>query len=137
MKTLYLEKRGCDFWHDEKIESDIGNYRVTTTDYTIEGKNRKKYFLEFSLWRNRGHYRTTTKNGKRTLKKPVFEIDIPNGLSINTEFDEKDINGVLCSWRDLKIEKQLHKKMLTYTKKDILRAVNYISKDKYTKIEFV
>lgn len=35
MKTLYLEKRGCNFWDDETVESDILKVvnRISTEQY--------------------------------------------------------------------------------------------------------
>lgn len=128
---LKLEKRGCNFWKDEPIQSDINNYRVVTVE-RIESKNGNFYFLEFCLWRNKGHYRTKTKNNKRELKRPVFEIDLKNGLLINTEYETQ-----AGAFRDCNLEKNLNKKNYTYTKKDILKAVNSFSKLKYTTIEFI
>ena len=129
---LFLEKRGCDFWEDEPIKSDVGNYRVTTTDYNIEGKDGKFYFVSFMLWRNKGHYRTTTKNGKRELKKPVFEIDIENGLAIEPSFNDDE-----GTFLNLTLEKKVNNKNFEYTKQGILSAVNMFSKYKYTSIEFI
>lgn len=133
MKTLFLEKRGCNFCSNEQYKSDINNYRVTTTGEIIEGKDGNKYFLEFCLWKAKGHYRKTTKDGKRTLKKAVWEIDARNTIAINTQYTDK--NGQ--SWANLKIEKEIHEKNLPYTKDGILEAVNTFSKVKYNKIEFV
>ena len=128
---LKLEKRGCNFWKDEPIKSDINTYRVVTAE-RIESKNGNFYLLEFCLWRNKGHYRTKTKNNKRELKKPVFEIDVKNGLCMNTEFETQ--NG---AFRDCNLEKKINQKNYTYNKKDILKAVNSFSKLKFTKIDFI
>ena len=133
MKTLFLEKRGCNFWSDEEYKSDINNYRVTTTDEIIEGKDGNKYFVDFCLWREKGHYRTTTKDGKRTLKKAVWKIDARNTIAIHTQYTDE--NGE--SYANLKIEKEIHEKNLPYTKAGILEAVNTFSKVKYNKIEFI
>lgn len=131
MKTLELEKRGCDFWKDEKLESDCENFRLCTAD-TIKGKDGRNYFLEFALLRNRGHMRKVSKNGKKILKHPVFEIDIKEGLYFTNQYE----NNEGC-WQDAKINQAIWDLNLSYTKKDILKAVNFISKDKYSSIKFI
>ncbi len=133
MKTLKLEKRGCDFWADEPVKSDINNYRVCLADEAIEGKNGKEYFLEFSLWRNRGYHRTTNKRNGQPLKKPVFEVVTPNGLHCSISYNTKDGN----TYADLKLEEEIRTKNYTYTTKNILKIVNTISKHKYNKVIFV
>lgn len=131
MKKLFLEKRGCDFF-TPNLASDVGNYRVTTQTEEIRGKDGNLYFLEFTLWYNRGHYRKISKYGNKELLHPVWEIDIKEALAISTQYtNEKG------SWRNIKLEKELHNLNLTYTQKDILEAVNFISKDKYNKIIFI
>ena len=129
---LLLQKRGCDFWNDEEAQSDISNYRVTTPAETIRGKDGNLYFLEFCLWRNKGHYRTTTKNGQRELKKPVFEIDAKNCLCIHTQYETKE-----GCFANISLEKRINKLNLPYTKQGILEAVNIISKNQYNKIKFI
>ena len=44
-KTLYLEKRGCNFFKNDEINdfSNVGNYRVGSYDYSIKGKDGKTY----------------------------------------------------------------------------------------------
>ena len=86
MKTLYLEKRGCNFWGDEAVESDIGNYRVCTHGEDIQGKDGNMYFLEFSLWRDRKKARTKHKvTGKPLKNVHYYIINIQNNVS-NTYF---------------------------------------------------
>jgi hypothetical protein len=132
MKKLFLEKRGCDFFTPNNLTSDVGNYRVTTRTEEIRGKDGNLYFLEFTLWENRGHYRKISKYGNKELLHPVWEIDIKEALAISTQYtNEKG------SWGNIKLEKELGNLNLTYTQKDILEAVNFISKDKYNKIIFI
>jgi hypothetical protein len=84
------------------------------------------------LWENRGHYRKISKYGNKELLHPVWEIDIKEALAISTQYtNEKG------SWGNIKLEKELGNLNLTYTQKDILEAVNFISKDKYNKIIFI
>lgn len=132
MKTLYLEKRGCDFFTQDNLSSDVGNYRVTTRTEEIRGKDGNLYFLEFTLWRNRGHFRKISKYGNKKLLHPVWEIDIKEALAINTQYSNE-----AGSWGNINLEGELYKLNLTYTQKDILKAVNFLSKDKYSKIIFV
>ena len=66
VKTLYLEKRGCDFFNKDNIVtvSNVGNYRVGTYDYSIIGKDGRKYVIEFT----QGQKRYTRTENKRTGK---------------------------------------------------------------------
>ena len=132
-KTLYLDKRGCPFWDDDKINevSNVGNYRVTTGDYTIKGKDGNTYFLEFSNW-DRYTYRTTNKRTGKPLKHAVKEALLLNALHVNTQF--KNDAG---TWGNLKLESKLHEKPMLYTLENILKIVNEISVDTYDKIEFL
>lgn len=132
-KTLYLEKRGCNFWSDDKINniSDVGNYRVTTTGNKIKGKDGNNYFLEFTNW-DRYTYRTTNKRTGKPLKHEVKEVLLLNSLHVSTEFQNK--NG---TWGNLKLESKLHEKPMLYTIENILKVVNEISVDVYDKIEFL
>lgn len=131
--VLYLKKMGCDFWKDENLKSDIGNYRVRTTGECIRAKNGRVYFLEFSLWRDRKKARYTHKITGKPLKSVQYDIINPEGVSIDTEFT--DDRGY--SWRDIKIENALNEKNYGYTKSDILTIVNEISIDHYNEIIFV
>ena len=74
-KILYLEKRGCDFWNDDELNklSDVGDYRVCTTEANIIGENGKIYFLEFT-GSSRYKYRTENKFTGKPLKKAVKEL---------------------------------------------------------------
>ncbi len=135
MKTLCLEKRGCDF-RDNKIKkmSDVGNYRVGSYDYSIIGKDGRKYILEFGGYEKK-EYQTHTKNGKE-LKKGKLVTVLENALYIDTQFEEERENVNGC-WRNIELEKQLSRKNYTYNLEYILECVNEISIDEYTEIAFI
>ena len=60
------------------------------------------------------------------------EVVLENVLHIDTEFENDK-----GAWRNIQLESELRDMNLTYTKADILKAVNYISCDNYTAIEIV
>lgn len=130
MKTLYLEKRGCNFWDDETVESDIKNYRICTHGEDIHGKDGNMYFLGFSLWRDRKKARTKHKVTGKSLKHVQYDIINKQGLSIGTQYT--DDNG-MC-WRNVALERELNKDNYSYNKADILKVVNKISIEQYDNI---
>lgn len=131
-KTLYLEKRGCNFWNDARIKefSDVGNYRVGVYDYSIHGKDGNDYILEFGSY-NKMKTRYESKTGK-PLKHPKTEILLENALHVDTQHE----NEKGC-WRNCKLELDLNEKNYTFTLENILKAVNDISADEYTAIDFI
>ena len=132
-KILYLEKRGCDFWKDDKlcILSDVGNYRVGSYDYSIKGKDGRDYILEFGHF-DKYTYRKTNKRTNKPLKKEVRELTLENALHIDTQFECEE-----GTFRNLKLETQIYNRNYTYTLENILNVVNEISVDLYTSIEFI
>lgn len=130
--VLFLKKMGLDFWDDEPVKSDINNYRVRTLGETIPGKDGKMYFLEFSLWRDRKQIRYTHKTTGKPLKHAKFDIINRCGMAIDTEYT----NG-RGSWRNCTLEEKINEKNYSYTQADILKAVNEISTNNYTKIIFI
>ena len=132
-KTLTLVKMGCDFFNGDRINqlSDCENYRIETRKNLVKGKDGNEYFLIFGGYDKR-RTRYTNKRTGAQLKRPVDEVVLENALHIDTEFDDE--NG---SWRNCKLESELCEMGLTFTKADILKAVNYISADNYTEIEIV
>lgn len=130
--ALYLECRGCYFWNDDPINnySDVGNYRVCSTEY-IPAKNGRAYFLEFTNY-DRHEIRTTHKITGKPLKHPKIEITVKHALHLSTEFTND--RG---SWGDISLEKTIHDKKLTYTKENILNVVNEISIKQYDEIIFI
>ena len=132
-KTLTLVKMGCDFWSDDRINqlSDCENYRIETRRDLVKGKDGNDYFLSFGGYDKR-RTRYTNKRTGSPLKHPVVEVVLENALHVDTEFDNE--NG---SWRNCSLEEELCEMGLTFTKADILKAVNYISCDMYTSVEIV
>lgn len=131
--VLYLEKRGCDFSSmDESVKnSNVGNYRVGSYDYSIKGKNGRNYILEFTH-NDRKMVRYTNKRTGQPLKHPVVETVLYNALCLDTQFEDEQ-----GCWRDLNMEKEFYTKNYHYTLEDILKVVNQISVDEYTEIQFI
>ena len=130
--VLFLECRGCYFWNDDEIRnySDIGNYRVCTTE-DIPGKNGRNYFFEFTNY-DRREVRKNHKITGKPLKHPKTEITVKHALHVWSQFDDE--RG---SWGDIKMENEIHNKKLTYTKANILNVVNEISTKQYNNIVMV
>lgn len=133
MKTLYLEKRGCDFYNGAGIAkvSNVGNFRVGSYNYTINGKDGKKYVVEFGHGTKRA-VRTTNKRNGTPLKHHIVEIVKEYCLHIDTTY-EKDGMGL----RNTTIETTVWAMNLDYTLENILKVVNMFSVEQYDKIEFV
>ena len=136
-KTLILEKRGCDFFKNDSINelSDVGNYRVGVYSHSIKGKDGIMYIVEFGGF-DKYTYRNTNKRNGQPLKKSVRELVMRNALHIDTEFEKVEESGFKTSWRNSKLEHEVYEMNLPYTKEGILKAINYISADTYTDIEF-
>ena len=129
--TLFLEMRGCNFWEDSKeaILSDVGNYRVGSYNNSIIGKDGITYIVEFGKY-DRYTYRKTNKRTGAPLKKEVRELVKECALRIDTQYDTPD--GL--SYRNSKLEKEISDLLLSYTKENILKAINIISKIQYDNI---
>lgn len=132
-KTLTLVKMGCNFWENDRINqlSDCKNYRVETRTETVKGKDGNNYFLSFGGY-DKLRTRYTNKRTGAQLKHPVDEVVLENALHIDTMYENDE-----GSWRNIRLEAELSDMNLTYTKADILKAVNYISADNYTAVEIV
>lgn len=127
---LYLECRGCYFSASDPIcnLSDVGNYRVGVYKHRIAAKDGRSYILEFGGYDRKEILYTSPKTGK-----PLNKV-VKNALHISTEFETQE-NGYKASWRNCKLEKEMHdKKTYLFTKADILKAVNDISIKQYAKI---
>lgn len=109
----------------------MGNYRVTTSGYDVKGKDGRTYFLEITMCEI-CVYRTTNKRTNKPLLKPVREVIQKYGLHLNTQYENE--NG--C-WRNSELERDIYYKGYAYTLENILKCVNEISSDTYTKIEFI
>lgn len=131
MKTLFLEKRGCDFKDDRiNLLSDVGNYRVCTVN-KIRGKDGKMYFLEITQG-DKYIYRKKHKITGRELKKPIKELKKECCLHIGTEFETQD-----GCFGNIKLDTMIWEIEISYTFEGILQAVNLISAETYDKIEFI
>lgn len=132
-KTLYLEKRGGNFWKDDGIRniSDVGNYRVGAYDYSIKGKDGNAYTLEFGVYDKR-KIRTTHKRTGQPLKNPICEVVMYNALYLRTYYE----NEKGC-WGNGDLERTIYETPRLYTLENILAVVNEISVDTYTRIEFI
>ncbi len=130
MKTLILEKRGCNFENDPVM--DVNNHRVCGT---ITDKKGRQLFIEFT---HGACYRFNNKRTGKPLKKPILEHW--NKLWINTQYDDtytfSDGSSAKLSFRDSKIESEISKKNYLYTRENILNVVNAISKDHYDSVAF-
>ena len=123
MKTLYLEKRGCNFMHDEEMEmySDVGNYRVCGN---IVDKYGRDLFVEFTRCDKR---RFTNKRTGAPLKK--FVVEHHHKLHLSTCYSNFD-----GSFGCLEFDSMIYDAELEYTVSDILKAVNMISRNTYTQV---
>lgn len=124
-KILYLEKMGCDFPIGEPIRelSDLGNYRLRFKGVKLNNK----YI-----------------NTLRENAIPIIEGDLISGreyksgtlevkgtkLFLDTQYDTQDGR----TYRPLVVESTISHRNYEYTKKDVLKAINEISKDTYTDI---
>ena len=125
---LFLECRGCYFWDDDEIKniSDVGNYRVGIAGELAVAKNKRSYYLEFTYY-NKRKTRYTHKITGKPLKNPITYIEIPYALHLDTEFEAENH----MSYRDLKLENQIHELNYLFTKENILKVVNKISVKKF------
>lgn len=130
-KVLFLEMRGCNFTEGSKEAqmSDIGNYRVGSYNNSIISKDGTKYIIEFGRW-DRYTYRKHNKRTGAPLKKEVRELVQECALRIDTQYDDE----IGLSYRNLELEKTIHNNFYSYTKSDILKAVNSFSAKQYNEI---
>lgn len=125
---LELVKMGMD----NNFNDGINNYRIRTKGECINGKDGRKYFLEFTVC-NHSHYRKTNKRTGKPLKKWIWEVIKPHAIHLDTEYTTEEN----MSYRNAKLEEEVYNKHLDYNIANILDIVNEISKDKYTDIVFV
>ena len=137
-KILYLREMGSDV-----CTTDVINCRVRVLENIPIHYNGEDYNLFFEFLRcTHWHYRTENIRTGKPLKKPVYVLDVKEGLSLDTQFErmEKLSNGREweMSYRLGKFEEEVYQERRAYTKKDILAVVNrYIIGDPYTDICFV
>lgn len=128
---LFMEKRGCDFFHGEHINSDIGNYRICTASY-IKLADGRQMFFEFCR-SDRYQFRNVNKRTGAPLKKPVRELVMKDACALNTCYD----GGDGMSYRDLNMEHSFHSSPMPYTLKTVLEFINSVSAEHYDTIQFV
>jgi len=117
MKTLFLEKRGCDFMKDDGIcqHSDLENYRLCGRIVDKYGRN---LFIEFGAAGNR------LKGEQRKLVPHYHK------LYAHTSFENFD-----GTWGDLELDQAIWNGSYDYTKKGVLEAVEVMTDGKrYDKI---
>lgn len=132
MNTIKLEKRGCDFFkYDNDVKkSDVGNYRVCTTEY-LQAKDGRAYFMEFSSCRTCRARKTHKVTGK-PLKHTHIDTLNECGLYLSTQFE----NEKGC-FENVNLDSEIYNKALDYTQENILKVIEYITGVKYDAIEFV
>lgn len=137
-KTLYLEKRGCNFFANDNISdvSDVGNYRVGCYKNRVVGKDGNKYILEFTEY-DKYTWRNTHKKTGKPLKHLKRELVLAHALHVSTEYDRMTEYGIPLSFANLNLEREMMGTPRLYTLKNILVVVNEISVDKYDQIEFL
>lgn len=137
-KSLMFERRGCEFFEGDKarVESDIGNYRITTPGEIVPGKDGKMYCLEFENY-DRYDTRTTAKKTGKKLKHPVRELTMTNAARIDTQYTDYSETQYGLSYCNLDMERDFYATPRKYTEKNILDYVNSISSEHYDAIIYV
>lgn len=135
---LLLERRGSEYFHGDEGRDNIGNYRVGSYDYSILGKDGRRYIIEFSS-RNAWKVRKTNKRTGKPLKHPITETTMENALAISTEYQEdKDGSGWPQSWRNGEVERSFFEaEPVPYCVESILDFVNGFSADHYDGVLWV
>jgi len=133
---LLLERRGCEYTAADMGRDDVNNYRVGSYDYSIKGKDGRRYILEFGAWDPR-KLRTTNKRTGAPLKNPVYEVVKNNALYLSTQYEETEKDGFRSCWRNAPMERTINGRHLDYSKAGILEAVNEISADHYDDIMWI
>lgn len=132
MKTLDLERRGCEFNMVTDaalaLESDVRNYRVCTPGYDVYGKNGRDYFLEFTRY----DAKEVSPKARPTTLNPKINVVMKNALHIDTAYETAD-----GCFRDCEMESQLHSTPQKFTTESILNAVNEIAAEPYDTIRYV
>lgn len=138
---LYLLEMGCK---DPSINTDVKNHRVRVLeniDIMYDGKTYNMFFefLQGKHW----HYRTENKRTGAPLKKPVYTIDLDDGMYLDTQYDIissyfNDGTPITSSYRNSTFEREFYNMHLEYTRENILKVVNrYKIGAKYTGVVLV
>lgn len=123
--VLYLREMGMD---DNAISTDIKNHRVRVVENIDILYNGEKYnmFFEF-LQGTHWHYRTENKRNGKPLKKAVYEIDLIDGMYLETQYEKlitERYGTFERSFRCSTLEKEFYNEHLKYTKENVLNVVN-------------
>lgn len=136
--VLYLMEMGSDL---KEIKTNVKNCRVRVLeniDILYKGKVYSMFFefLHGTHW----HYRTENLRNGKPLKKPVYTVDLVDGVYLDTQFEElqgtwQDGTPYYASYRNSALEKEFYNEHHEYTKKDILEIVNrYKIGEKFTEV---
>ena len=98
------------------------------TEIKIKGVEYQVYFSLYENW----NYRTENKINGKTLKTPVYECVVQNGLFFASSYEE---NGIGHS--DLQLNEKIKNLNLEYSEKNILKVINLISDTKFNNIEII
>ena len=132
---LYLKKMGSNV---DRCTADIKNCRVRVLENIPIYYNGEtfKMFFEFTSgvhW----HFRKENLRNGKPLKKPVYTIDVENGLYLDTQF-ERFGNGFEHSFRHSKLEREFWREHMIYNRANVLEVVNrYKIGAKYTQVVFI
>ena len=135
---LYLLEMGCN---DPEINTDVKNHRVRVVervDIIYKGKPYNMFF-EF-LHGKHWHYRTENKRTGEPLKKPVYVVDLENGMHLDTQYEElagtwSDGAPYYNSYRKSDLEHEFYNEHLEFTRKNILKVINrYKIGEKFTDV---
>lgn len=137
---LYLREMGCN---DEKIPGDVKNHRVRVLENIDIIYKGEKYNMFFEF-RQGDRYRTRYHN-KRTgaeLKHPIREKVNNNALWLDTQFEREEVDEIRgytwqSSWRKSDLEEENYEKNRSFTRADILEAVNAYSIKKYNRVVLI
>lgn len=119
---LYIEKMGCDFYYGDPINevSDMINHRYYIKD--IEMKDGR--IIDTIEIMNGARYER---------KKGSLKVKDNFKLWLNTYFYKENGDCV----RLPEIEQNVNSLDLTYTKENVLKVINQISKNQYDVIEII
>lgn len=122
-KILYLEKMGMDFPKGEPIAklSNLKNYRLRFEGVILKDELAK----------------TLRSNAIPVISGDLISgRDYTKGITAGTKlfFDIEYQTEEGNFYRPLVVEDYINYNDYEYTKEDVLKAINFISKDKYTKI---
>lgn len=126
---LKLKQHGNSFNPADKLTSDVRNYRLMSTE-PIKGKTGKDYTVTVALWPNRKQARTTHKITGKPLKNIAIDLINPEALYVRLEYVDENNNRRI----DRLMMELTHDQNYSYTREDILKAINQIAINQYTEL---